>query len=93
MIIAFVPGSANSHILEQDTSHWQSIYYQAALRFKISQREKFSRPGSLKVMKKIMKGLSCTFYKILRPFHMLTVKGCSETVFFREWPNQVFDSL
>ena len=24
---------------------------------------------------------------------MLTVKGFSETVFFREWSNQVFDSL
>ena len=27
------------------------------------------------------------------PFDMLTVKGCSETVFFREWSNQVVDSL
>ena len=34
-IIAFEPGSTNSHILEQDTSHWQSICYQATLRFKI----------------------------------------------------------
>ena len=27
------------------------------------------------------------------PFKMLTVKRCSETGFFREWSNQVFDSL
>ena len=26
-------------------------------------------------------------------FNMLTVKGCSETVFLREWCNQAFDSL
>ena len=49
-IIAFEPGSTNSHILEQDTSHWQSICYQPALRFKISLKEKFSTPGSLRVM-------------------------------------------
>ena len=31
--------------------------------------------------------------KSLGPFNMLTVKMSSETVFFREWSNQVFDSL
>ena len=31
-----------------------------------------------------MKVLSCRFYKCLRPFNMLTVKECSETVFFLE---------
>ena len=34
-ITAFEPGSRNSHILEQDTSHWQSICCQGTLRFKI----------------------------------------------------------
>ena len=57
-IIAFEPGSTNSHILEQDTSHWQSICYQATLRFKISLKEVYSKAGSLRVMKNIMKGLS-----------------------------------
>ena len=35
-IIAFEPGSANSHIVEQDTSRWQPICYQGTRRFKIS---------------------------------------------------------
>ena len=60
-IIAFDPGSTNSHIPEQDTCHWQSICYQGTLRFKTSLREKFSKPGSLRGMKKMMKVLSCTF--------------------------------
>ena len=60
-IIAFEPGSKNCHILEQDTSDWQSICHQAILRFKISLREKFSKPASLRVMKKIMKVLSYKF--------------------------------
>ena len=40
-----------------------------------------------------MKVLSSKFYKNLGPFNMLTVEPCSETVFFREFSNQVFDSL
>ena len=44
-------------------------------------------------MKNMMQALSRRFYKSLAPFHMLTVKGCSETVFFRESSNQVFDIL
>ena len=92
-IIAFEPGSPNSHILEQDTSCWQPICYQATRRFKISLREVYSTAGSLGVMKSIMKTLSSKFYKSSGHFNMLTVKGCSETVFFREWSNQVFDSL
>ena len=32
----------------------------------------------------MMKVLSCRFYKSLALFNMLTVKGCSETVFFLE---------
>ena len=56
-IIAFEPGSTNSHILEQDTSHWQSICYQATLRFKISLSEVYSKAGSLGMMKNRMKVL------------------------------------
>ena len=57
-IITFEPGSTNSHNPEQDTCHWQSICYQATLRFKISLKEVYSKAGSLRVMKKIMKVLS-----------------------------------
>ena len=45
------------------------------------------------MMKNIMKVLSWRLYKSLGPFNMFTVKGCSETVFFKEWTNQVIDSL
>ena len=92
-IFAFELGPTNSHNPEQDTCHWQSICYQATLRFNISLMVIFSKQGSLRVMKNMMKVLSCTYWKSLGPFNMLTVKGCSETVFFREWSNQVFDSL
>ena len=91
--IALELASTNSHILEQDTCHCESICYRATLRFTISLNETFSKPGFIRVMKKLMKVLSYTFYKSLVPFNMLTVKGCSETVFFRELFNQVFDSL
>ena len=56
-IIAFGAVSKNSHILEQDTSHWQSICYQATLRFKISLRQVYSKAGSLRMMDYIMKVL------------------------------------
>ena len=54
-IIAFEPGSTNSHNPEQDTSHLQSICYHATLRFKISLREAYSKASSLRLMKNIMK--------------------------------------
>ena len=92
-IVAFELGWENSHILEQDTCHWQSISFQATLRFKISVSEAYSETSSLWVMENIIKVLSWRFYKSFRPFNMLTVKGCSKTVFFREWSNQIFDSL
>ena len=38
-MIAFVPGSTNSHVLEQHFFHWHSICYHATLRFKISLKE------------------------------------------------------
>ena len=56
-IIGFEPGSTNSHIHEQDTCHWQSICYQATLRFDILLREIYSKSGSLRVMKNMMKVL------------------------------------
>ena len=51
-IIAFESGSTNSHSPEEDTCHWQSITYQATLRFHISVREIFSKSGSLRVLEK-----------------------------------------
>ena len=51
-IIAFEPGSTNSHNSEEDTCHCQSICYQTTLRVIISLREIFSKSGSISVMKK-----------------------------------------
>ena len=90
-ILVSEQGSTNSHILEQDTCHLQSICYQATQRFNMLLSDIYSKP--LRVIKNIMKVLSCRIYNSLGPFNMLTIKGCSETVFFREWSNQVFDSL
>ena len=86
-------GSTDSHILEQDTCHWQSICYQATQIFNMSLRDIYYKPGSLRVIRNIMKVLSCKICNSMGPFNMLTVKGRPETVFFREWSNQVFDSL
>ena len=57
-IISFEPGSTNSLILVQDTSHWQSICYQGTLRFHISLSDVYSKAGSIGVMKNIMKMFS-----------------------------------
>ena len=56
-IIVFRAGSTNSRILEQDTSHWQPICYEATLIFKISLSQVYSEAGSLGKMKVIMKVL------------------------------------
>ena len=93
-ITAFVSETTNSHNIEQDTCHCQSMFYETPVRINISLREIISTSVSLRVMKKkMMKVLSCRFYKSLRPFNMWTIKGCFEKVFFRQWSNQVFDSL
>ena len=92
-IIELESGKTSSLNLEKDTCHWQSMCYETRLRFNISLREIFFKSNSLRVMKNMMKVLSCRFYKSLGPFNMLTVKGVSETVFFKEWSNQVFHSL
>ena len=57
-IFAFELGPTNSHNPEQDTCHWQSICYQATLRFNLLLREAYSKAGFLRVMKKITKVLS-----------------------------------
>ena len=51
-ITAFESGSTNSLNIEKDTCHWQSMFYEAPLRFKISLIEIFFHLGSLRVMKK-----------------------------------------
>ena len=83
-IIGIEPGKASSLNLEKDTCYWQSMCYETSPRFNISLREIFFKSGSIKVIKNMKKVLSCRFYKDLGHFKMLTVKGCSETVFFRE---------
>ena len=51
-IIAFVSATSNSQHLDHDTCHWQSMCYETLLRFNTSLREKFSKSGSLRVMRK-----------------------------------------
>ena len=51
-IIPFESGTTNSHTPEQDNCHWQSMCYKTSIRFNISLREIFSKPGSPRVMKK-----------------------------------------
>ena len=53
-------------------------------RIEISLTEGYSKAGAPRVMKNIMKLLARRFDKSLAPFNMFTVKGCSETVSFRE---------
>ena len=57
-IIAFEPGSKNSHIPEQDTCHWESICYQGTITFNVSLGDAYSKAGSLTLMKNIVKVLS-----------------------------------
>ena len=66
------------------SSHLQAICYQATRRIEISLTEGYSKAGAPRVMKNIMKVLARRFDKSLAPFNMFTVKGCSETVSFRE---------
>ena len=51
-VIAFQSETTNSQNPEEDTCHWQSMYYETPLIFKILLREIFSKSGSLRVMKK-----------------------------------------
>ena len=53
MMIPFESGTTNSHNLEQDACHWQSMSFQIPLRFNMSLRKVFSKLGSLRVMKKV----------------------------------------
>ena len=51
-ISAFQWGTTNSHDLEQDICHWQSMCYETPLRFNISLREIFSNSASPRMVKK-----------------------------------------
>ena len=51
-IIAFELGVANSHNLEEDTSHRQSISLQTKLTFHLKLGETFSKSTSMSMMKK-----------------------------------------
>ena len=61
--------------------------------FKLQQGRYFPSHLHSELWKNIIKVPSCWFHKYLAPFNMLAVEGCSETAVFREWSNQVFDSL
>ena len=86
-IITFESGTTNSQNREQDTSHWQSSCYETPPRFNISLKGIFLKSSSLRVIKNMMKVFACWFFKNLGLFKILTVKGCSETFFFRERSN------
>ena len=51
-ISSFESRTANSHNPAHDNCHWQSMCYKPTLGFNISQREIFSKSGSLRVLKK-----------------------------------------
>ena len=51
-ISAFQWGTTNSHDLEQDICHWQSMCYETPLRLNISLREIFSNSTSPRMVKK-----------------------------------------
>ena len=67
-LIAFESGMTNSHNVEQDICHWQSMCYETLLRFNISLREMFSKSGSPRVMKKYR---GSALMKILQEFGTL----------------------
>ena len=54
-IISFEATAANSHNVQQDTCHWQSMCKQTSLGFHISIRVIFSKLFPLKVTEKIDK--------------------------------------
>ena len=67
-IIAFESETANSHNPEQDTCHWQSMFYEIPLRFNISLREIFFISGSPRMMEKYDES---TLMQILKEFRTL----------------------
>ena len=58
-IIAFEPESSNPDNIVGDICLWQSICYQATQKFNMSRRDVYPKPGSLRVIKNIMKVLYC----------------------------------
>ena len=65
-IIAFESETTNSHNAEQDTCHWQSMFYETPLRFKVSLREIFFKSGSLRVMEKYDESTLMQIFKEFR---------------------------
>ena len=72
-IIAFKSGTTNSHNLEEDSCHQQSMCYETLLRFNISLREIFSKSASRRVMKIYDEG---AFMKICQEFGTLKLVDC-----------------
>ena len=50
-VIEFELGTTNSHNLEQDTCHWQSMCYKTPIRFNISLTQICFNSSSLRIMK------------------------------------------
>ena len=50
-VIEFELGTTNSHNLEQDTCHWQSMCYKTPIRFNISLTQICFKSSSLRIMK------------------------------------------
>ena len=67
-VIAFESGMTNSHNVEEDICHWQSMCYETLVRFNIPLREMFSESGSPRVMKKYR---GSALMKILQEFGTL----------------------
>ena len=57
-IIALKLGVGNSHNVEKDTWHRQSMYSQTPLRFHLTLGETFSETASLRIMQNMIKLLS-----------------------------------
>ena len=73
--IAFESGMTNSHNVEQDICHCQSMCYETLLRFNISLRKMFSESGSPRVMKKYR---GSALMKILQEFGTLSYVYCQK---------------
>ena len=50
-VTEFELGTTNSHNLEQDTCHWQSMCYKTPIRFNISLTQICFKSSSLRIMK------------------------------------------
>ena len=81
----FESRTTNSHNLEKDTCHWQSMCYETSLRFNISLREIFFKSGWLRVRKKYDES---ALMQILQVFETLSHVDC-QRVFWNSFFKRV----